>query len=216
MNSFIDASRFCIENGNAVYNSKNNSYLEKALDGVPVELCYNNDKQDTIILRKENIIIEKKPNNLERCSSVYKKIIKEKYLKKKIRKAKNTKRKHGHYKNYDIDNQCETCGIIGCKHESGCKHELQNTLDYYNMQYNEEKMSFLRDLFSSHHRHGFNYNNDPNYYNYTVWKKNITDYSEDSYDEETAQASRAQRLLEFEIGQLSRLNGTEFLNDGFF
>ncbi len=226
MNSFVDASRFRIENGNAVYNSINDSYLEKALDGVPIELCYNDNEQENTktLIQKTPVILEKKSINLERCSSVYKKIIKEKYLKKKTKKAKNTKRKHGHYKNFDIDNQCEICGIIGSKHEVGCKNELQNTLDYENMQYYNERMSFLRDLFSSH-SHTYNFANEPNYYNYTVWKKKYTDYDdittiydygEDNYDEEAVQASLDRRLLEIELRQLSRLNGTEFLNDDFF
>lgn len=223
MNSFADGSKFRIENGFAVYNYKsiNNSYLEKALDGIPIELFYNEGPEDdgpknTKTLIQKAAVLEKNSINLEKSSCVYKKIIKEKYLKKKTRKAKNTKTKHRYYKNFDIDNQCEICGIIGCKHEFGCKQGAQNTLDYHNMQYNEEKRIILQQLFNFRPN---NYMNDPNYYDYTTWKKNSEDFDdtdEDNYDEEAIQTSRTRRLLDFRIRHLSRLNGTEFLNDEFF
>ena len=232
---FNDAHRLRIEKGNVVYNSKNNSYLEKALDGVPIELCYNNDYDTITTIIKKNTVTEKNSSSLEKCSYVYKNIIKEKYLINKTRKIKNTKRKSRHYKNFDIDNECEICGIIGHKHEYGCKNELQNTLDYHNMQYNEGKISILRELFNSQRsnsqifnsqRYIYNYINNPNYYDYTAWVNNLTDYVDtyadnyvdnyiDNY-EEIDQFSRTLNLLEFEIRQLSRINETEFLNDNFF
>jgi hypothetical protein len=101
---------------NIVYNMKGNTYLDKALDGIPIECCINNLKSDNY---HQRIDIQKTESvnssgSLEKINISYKNNEKNNY--KKYKKCKNNKINYKKYKNYDIDNICEFCGILGCFH----------------------------------------------------------------------------------------------------
>jgi hypothetical protein len=101
---------------NIVYNMKGNTYLDKALDGVPIECCINNLESNNYHQKLDIPKLEdvNSSGSLEKINISYKNNEKNNY--KKYKKCKNNKINNKKYKNYDIDNICEFCGMLGCIH----------------------------------------------------------------------------------------------------
>ncbi len=149
MNYFRDSGAFIIKDGRALYNKKGTSYLDKAINGLAIEDCYNEDIPDPIckIIEKKTQIKESS-SNLEKCSCIT--INKKKFTRQYVGKKISNKKKRGHriYKNFDIDNVCSQTGLIGCgeceEHYDLYDYDLY---DYYSYYSEDDYYDNIRDYY---------------------------------------------------------------------
>jgi hypothetical protein len=150
---FTDGSLFRYKEQHIVYNKKGITYLDKALDDIPIECCiYDEFSSSATLMAKEknelvsrNDLISSK-QNLERITVSYKSINKKNFsLRESDNKCVNNKQNYKFYKNYDLDNICDFCGdfynelcCLENFYEVGHENEDYYDEDYYDEDYYDE------------------------------------------------------------------------------